>query len=195
MRGQSHAYAASEKLGALRYLGVSWGGVVAQQLAIGRPKRVRRLVLASTVSGVLSVPGRPAVLRHMLTPRRYYSRAYLESIAPTIYGGRARTDPNYLSQEAQVRLARPPSVRGYVGQMLAISTFTTLPNLHRIQAPTLVITGDDDPLVPIVNARVLARRIPGAVLHVVRDAGHLMLLDSVETVAPVLDAFLGNDTP
>jgi len=176
--------------GAVDVLGVSWGGVVAQQLAIAWPHRVRRLVLASTMAGVTGWPARPAVLRRMITPRRYYSRSYFEAVAPTIYGGRARRDPAYLQTEAQMRLARPPSWRGYFGQVLAISTFTTAPLLHRIQAPTLVVSGDDDPLVPLVNARLLAALIPRATLHVVRDGGHLILFDSTDEVGTVIETFL-----
>jgi poly(3-hydroxyalkanoate) depolymerase len=190
-----HAAVACALLRTLGYdrvdvLGVSWGGVVAQQLAIARPQRVRRLVLASTVVGVMSWPGRPSVLRHMMTPRRYYSREYFEAVAPTIYGGRARRDPGYLQGEAQARLARPPSLRGYLGQIAAISTFSSLPLLHRIQAPTLVLNGDDDPLVPLVNARVLSTLIPDATLHIVRDGGHLVLFDSADEVGGVISTFL-----
>ena len=169
---------------------MSWGGVVAQTLAITKPRRVRRLVLASTVTGAMGWPGRPSVLRKMMTPRRYYSRAYFEEVAPKIYGGRARRDPASLQSEAQMRLARPPSWRGYFGQVLAISTFTTLPWLPRIQAPTLVISGDDDPLVPLMNARILAALIPNATLHVVRGGGHLILFDTTEEVSGVIEAFL-----
>jgi len=193
-----HAAVASRLLGILGYdavdvLGVSWGGVVAQTLAITKPRRVRRLVLASTVAGAMGWPGRPSVLRKMMTPRRYYSRAYFEEIAPKIYGGRARRDPTSLHGEAQMRLARPPSWRGYFGQVLAISTFTTLPLLPRIQAPTLVISGDDDPLVPLVNARILAALIPRATLHIVRGGGHLILFDTTDEVAGVLEPFLARD--
>jgi poly(3-hydroxyoctanoate) depolymerase len=177
--------------GTIDVLGVSWGGVVAQTLAIARPRRVRRLVLASTVAGAMGVPGRPSVLRRMMTPRRYYSRAYFEQVAPTIYGGRARREPASLQGEAQVRLARPPSWRGYFGQVLAISTFTTLPLLPRLHAPTLVLSGDDDPLVPLVNARLLAALIPNATLHVVAGGGHLILFDSTDEVAGVIETFLG----
>jgi len=191
-----HAAVAARALQVLGYdcvdvLGVSWGGVVAQQLAIARPQRVRRLVLASTVAGAMAWPGRPSVLRRMMTPRRYYSREYFERVAPHIYGGRARREPASLQHEAQVRLARPPSLRGYFGQILAISTFTTAPLLHRIQAPTLVLTGDDDPLVPLVNARLLAALIPDATLHVVAGGGHLVLFDSTDEVGTVIDTFLG----
>ena len=148
-------------------------------------------MLASTVAGAMGWPARPSVLRKMLTPRRYYSREYFEAVAPKIYGGRARRDPASLQGELQIRLARPPSWRGYFGQVLAISTFTTVPLLHRIQAPTLVVSGDDDPLVPLVNARLLASLIPKASLHVVRGGGHLILFDSADEVAGVIEPFLG----
>src|SRR4051812_48544589 len=138
-----HAYVA---VGLLRHLGldrvdvlgVSWGGVVAQQLAIAYRQRVGHLVLASTMAGATGWPARPSVLRHMMTPRRYYSRSYLEQVAPIIYGGRARREPSSRHGEAQHRLARPPSWRGYVGQVLAVTTFPTAPLLHQIKAPTLV---------------------------------------------------------
>jgi poly(3-hydroxyalkanoate) depolymerase len=190
-----HATVAARLLATLGYetvdvLGVSWGGVVAQQLAIGHRRRVRRLVLASTMAGATGWPARPSVLRHMITPRRYYSRSYLEQVAPIIYGGRARTEPNSLHGEAQHRLARPPSFRGYLGQVLAISTFTTAPLLHRVKAPTLVVSGDDDPLVPLVNARLLTALIPDARLHVVRGGGHLILFDTADEVGAAIDEFL-----
>jgi poly(3-hydroxyalkanoate) depolymerase len=195
-----HAAVASRLLRQLGYdrvdaLGVSWGGVVAQQLAIAHRRQVRRLVLASTVPGVMSLPGRPWVVSRMMTPRRYYSRSYFDKVAPTIYGGRARRDPAFLQTETQFRLARPPSWRGYFGQILAISTFTTLPLLYRIKAPTLVLSGDDDPLVPVVNARLMASLIPDASLHVVRGGGHLVLFDTPEEVGAVLSAFLDAPDP
>jgi poly(3-hydroxyalkanoate) depolymerase len=190
-----HAALASRLLdelgvGPVDVLGVSWGGVVAQQLAIARRRRVRRLVLVSTAAGVTSLPGRPSALSRMITPRRYYSQSYFERVAPAIYGGRARRDPAYLQTETPLRLARPPSLLGYFGQILAISTFTTLPFLYRVRAPTLVLTGDDDPLVPVVNARILAAFIPGATLHIVPGGGHLVLFDSPDEVRGVLTSFL-----
>jgi poly(3-hydroxyalkanoate) depolymerase len=195
-----HAALASRLLRQLGYdrvdvLGVSWGGVVAQQLAITRRRRVRRLILASTVPGVMSVPGRPSVLSRMLTPMRYYSQSYFEKVAPTLYGGRVRRDPAYLKTETPLRLARPPSLRGYLGQILAISTFTTLPFLYRIKAPTLIVSGDDDPLVPVTNARVMAALIPDARLHIVQGGGHLVLFDTPDEVGAVLNSFLDEPDP
>ena len=74
-------------------LGISWGGGLAQQFALSRPDRVRRLVLVATGPGALMVPGNPRVLLRMLTPRRHRDPGYAARIAGELYGGSARTEP------------------------------------------------------------------------------------------------------
>ncbi len=74
-------------------LGLSWGGGLAQQLAVQSRRRVRRLVLVATGTGALMVPARPHVLAKMLTPRRHRDPEYAASVASEIYGGTMRTDP------------------------------------------------------------------------------------------------------
>src|SRR5262249_55746112 len=145
--------------------------------------------------GGRGVRGGSGAVSRRLPPGRYFSRSGCEEVAPRIYGGRARRDPAYLKTETPLRLARPPSLRGYFGQILAISTFTTLPFLHRIKAPTLIVSGDDDPLVPVTNARGMAGLIPDARLHIVRGGGHLVLFDSPDEVGAVLSSFLDEPEP
>jgi poly(3-hydroxyalkanoate) depolymerase len=176
-------------------LGYSWGGAVAQQLAHDFPHRVRRLVLAGTVCGLGSVPPPPSVLLHLLHPLRYYSYAYLRAVAPVLFGGRSSRDPTWLSGHARQRQVNPPSVLGYALQMLAISGWTSLPWLHTIRAPTLVLAGDEDPIVPPANARLLSRCIPDARLHLVRGGGHLFPLDQPLQTVGVLEDFLASDLP
>ncbi len=171
-------------------LGVSWGGVLAQVLAIRHPTAVRRLVLASTSCGVGSVPGRPSALWILATPRRYYSRSYLEKVAPTLYGGRIRREPDVFRRQAGARLTRPPSLFGYTSQVFAITTTSTLPFARCIKSRTLIMTGTDDPMVPTVNSRILRRAIPNSTLHVVEGGGHLFLFDSADTVVPMIADFL-----
>src|SRR5262249_31152693 len=88
-------------------LGVSLGGAVAQQLAFQAPERVGRLILAATACGLGAVPGNPLALAILLTPHRYYSRRYMNLVAPTLYGGGARRS-SLTDQQAVARLHRPP---------------------------------------------------------------------------------------
>ena len=71
-------------------LGISWGGGLAQQIALQNPRRCRRVVLVSTGTGALMIPARLRVLMTMATPRRHRDRAYLRAVAGDIYGGRIR---------------------------------------------------------------------------------------------------------
>ncbi len=171
-------------------LGVSLGGVVAQQLAHQAPRRVRRLVLAATGPGLGGVPGSPRVLLALATPRRYYQPDYYRRVAGRIYGGAARRDPDALLHGSPARFVERPSVRGYFGQLYAITGWTSLPWLHRLRQPTLVLAGDDDPIVPLLNGRILAHRISGARLHVVPGGGHLFLLEQPAEMAALVTRFL-----
>jgi poly(3-hydroxyalkanoate) depolymerase len=171
-------------------LGVSWGGAFAQELAYRHPDRVRRLVLAATSTGVLSVPGRPSALWVLATPRRYSSPAYYEQVAPLLYGGAFRKDPSLLRQQGHLRFIHPPSLRGYLWQLAAGMGWTSLYWLHRVKSPTLVLSADDDPIIPLANARILAARIPDARLRVIPDGGHLFLVTHAREVAPWIEEFL-----
>lgn len=152
-------------------LGFSWGGALAQQLALQHARRVRRLVLLSTGTGVLMVPGNARVLLRMLSPRRYRDARYATAVAPTLYGGSARRHTPEVRAVFK-SLERQGNSRGYAYQLLAGSMWTSLPLLALIRQPTLVLSGDDDPIVPLVNARILSMGIPRARLHIF-SGGHI----------------------
>jgi poly(3-hydroxyalkanoate) depolymerase len=78
---------------------------------------------------------------------------------------------------------------GYYWQLFAGLGWTSIHWLHKIRQPTLVLAGDDDPLIPLINMRVLAWRIPNAQLHIIDD-GHLFLITRAEAVAPIIMKFL-----
>jgi poly(3-hydroxyalkanoate) depolymerase len=170
-------------------IGVSFGGGIAQQLAFQSPARVRKLVLAATSCGLGGRPGNPLAMLALLTPLRYYSSRYLRLVAPHLYGGAARR-PTLLDQQTLARLNRPPSLRGYLLQLAAAAGWSSLPFLSRIRQPTLVLAGDDDPIIPLVNGRLLARLIPDARLQVIRGGGHLFLVERVRESAAAIDKFL-----
>jgi len=146
-------------------LGFSHGGAVAQQLAHAAPDRVRRLVLVSTSCGVGSTPGRTRDIRRNLA---------------VPLGGNPWP------------LADP---LGLFWQSLAVSSWSSIPFLGGIKASTLVVSGSRDRVVPPLNSRVLAGRIPGARLVVLPGRGHdLQRGDSAKELALVVEEFLSSDT-
>jgi len=170
-------------------LGVSWGGALAQQFAYLLPERCRRLILAATSTGMVMVPGRLSVMTKLANPRRYYDADYLKRIAPDLYGGLLRRDPTLIARH--VAHIQPPHGRGYLYQLAAIWGWTSLPWLHRIGQPTLILAGTEDPIVPLLNARLLAWLIPRSELVTVED-GHLFLTTSAHAVAPTVSRFLAD---
>ena len=168
-------------------LGISWGGGLAQQFALQHGKRCRRLVLASTGTGTIMIPGHPSILSKMATPRRYTDPSYLEEIAADIYGGDLRSTPEFMHELAQdMRLDQP---QGYFYQMWAAMGWTSLPWLPFLRQPTLILAGDDDPLIPLINARIMQRLIPRSKLHVYHG-GHLGLMTHEQELVPVIEQFL-----
>jgi poly(3-hydroxyalkanoate) depolymerase len=169
-------------------LGISWGGALAQQFALSHRHRCRRLVLVATGTGMLMVPGRPKVLARMATPRRYLDPDYAERIAADLYGGTIRADPGRARALLHGRTRVGPR-RGYLYQLAAGAGWSSLPLLPLIRQPTLLLAGDDDPIIPLVNARIMRRLLPDAELHIYHG-GHLGLLTEAAELAPVVDRFL-----
>jgi poly(3-hydroxyoctanoate) depolymerase len=173
-------------------LGVSWGGGLAQQFAIQYPGRCRKLILAATSAGAIMVPGRFSVISKLMSPRRYFDPLYMARIAPEIYGGEYRHNPDLARSFAYERQARQPNWLGYYYQLFAALGWTSLPWLPLLRQPTLVLAGSDDPIAPVINARILASLIPRAQLHVV-DSGHLFLVTRAQEVAPIIKRFLAGE--
>src|SRR5215471_18102092 len=168
-------------------VGVSWGGGIAQQFAHQYPGVCRRLVLAATSSGAIMVPARLSVLWKMATPRRFVDKNYMNKVAPQIYGGAFRKDPSMIGSHASAM----HGVRnlGYFYQLLAMTGWTSLPWLWSLPQPTLVLMGGDDPLVPVINGRILAQLIPNARLRLIDD-GHLFMVTQPKETAAMIEAFL-----
>jgi len=178
--------------GPVDVLGVSWGGALAQQFAHLYPARCRRLILAATSPGVIMVPGKLSVLTRLIGSRRYTDPAYLEKVGADIYGGIYRQDPDLLREHS--RHIQPPKGRGYVYQLMAAWGWSSLLWLRALRQPTLVMHGNDDPIVPLANAKILAARIRNATLYVIDD-GHLFLVARASEVAPVVRRFLRQELP
>jgi poly(3-hydroxyalkanoate) depolymerase len=169
--------------------GVSWGGAAAQEFAIRHPERCRTLTLAATCAGFVMVPGRPRVLLQLLSPRRYLDPTHLLRIGGQLYGGILRFERDLL--EVHARAMRGPSQRGYLYQLLAIWGWTSWHRLDRVQAPTLVLMGADDPIVPPVNGRIVAARLKRVTLETV-DCGHLFVLTRPQETARRVERFISD---
>ena len=165
-------------------LGLSFGGLVAQQLAHDAPTRVRGLVLVSTSCGLGGVPSNPAS----------WCNAMLSGVWPP--SGRqgpqrlARRWSRVIQRELRAGWTTSPRLGGLAEQIAAASLWSSLGWLPRLTQETLVITGTADALVPAANASILASRMPRAQIHRVHGGGHLCLLDRAAEVGPVVSAFL-----
>jgi poly(3-hydroxyoctanoate) depolymerase len=176
--------------GPVDVLGYSFGGAVAQQLAIDHPERVRRLILTATVPGLGGVQN-PWIVLKMMDPRiaRASGRKRAKRIA-SLVGGRSGSDPALLEAYERRRLIQPGTWEGRRQQIQALTGWSSIHRLGSIQAPTLVLVGDADPVVPLVNSRIFTSLIPNCRRHVVRGGGHLFPLDQPGEAAAVIEDFL-----
>lgn len=174
-------------IGAVDVFGVSWGGALAQQFVHDHPERSRSLTLAATSAGFVMVPGDLRVLSKLATPRRYTDPGYMREIGPDIYGGQFRMNRDLLDLHALAM--RGGSGRGYLYQLLAGAGWTSWLWLPQIRVPVLIMMGADDPIVPVVNGRILASRLPDARLDLV-ECGHLFILTQPEMTAQRVERFM-----
>jgi pimeloyl-ACP methyl ester carboxylesterase len=163
---------------------------VAQQLAFEAPARVRRLVLVATHCGIGCVPGSLYAIAGITTTLRFYSPTYFERTAPACFGGVTARDPFVRREMFAARQKQPPSAYGYFLQLLGAVGWSSLRFLHQIPHETLVVSGDDDPLVPHANAALLASRIPNATLEIVEAGGHLLLIDDAVNTSERVGRFV-----
>ncbi|MGO9450294.1 MAG: alpha/beta fold hydrolase [Candidatus Binataceae bacterium] len=155
--------------------GVSMGGMIAQEFALRHPGRTGSLTLGcTTAGGAHSVPPPPESLKVLTAPREgvppeeVIRRGWPLSFTPQYLAA------NRASLEARIPrlLAHPTPPFAFKRQMEGTYTLKTWDRLPEIKAPTLVITGAEDVLIPAANSKLLAERIPGAKLHLIPNAGH-----------------------
>jgi poly(3-hydroxyalkanoate) depolymerase len=166
-------------------MGVSWGGMLAQEFAYRYPDRVGKLVLAATSAGMPTIPGSIATLAKMASSFRYSDPEAMLPYLQSLYGGSSRNLETYASR------MQPPSSKGYMYQILAMAGWTSLRKLTRIRADTLIIMGAQDKLLPPVNGQILKFLLENAQLEILDDAGHLFVLTHLETITAMIDRFLG----
>ncbi|GAC1333990.1 MAG: alpha/beta hydrolase [Candidatus Dormibacteria bacterium] len=170
--------------------GASLGSMIAQELALSYPGRVRSLLLGCPSPGIIALPASPRWLRLTIgrqprTPEESFMRA-----ARLLYGISLQERPEAVEEVMQRRLAVEVSAVGIRRQFAAVLRWSSLSRLRRIAVPTLVIHGDRDRLIPVGNGRVIARLVPDARLHIFQGAGHVYGTDCPEEHEEVVLDFL-----
>jgi 3-oxoadipate enol-lactonase len=169
--------------------GVSLGGMIAQEFALGWPERLRKLVLGCTQAGFAAAhkPDRDVGLAFVGETDDWNTR--MRRLAPFAFGRSADGEAveAFIAKKAR-DLQSPES---YAAQLAAVALHDAHDRVAEIAAPTLVITGSEDQIIPPANSRVLADRIPGSVLHICPGAGHLFFREQPAETARVLEGFLG----
>ncbi|MGA8500770.1 MAG: alpha/beta fold hydrolase [Candidatus Sulfotelmatobacter sp.] len=169
--------------------GVSMGGMIAQEFALQYPGRVQSLILGCTAAGGPNVQRADPAAIEMLKARTWMSREEAaEAAVPFIYD--SATTRHLIDEDIAQRNPWPTSTVGYLAQLQAILAWESFSRLAQITAPTLVVHGKVDRLVPVGNGELIASRIRGAKLVLIERASHLFSTDQPEAAERTILEFL-----
>jgi len=155
--------------------GVSMGGMIAQEFALQYPARTRSLILGCTATGGPSAVRAENNVIDLLMARGMTLEQAREAVLPYIYD--AATPREKIDEDTRVRARWLPSLESYMAQLQGILAWESYSRIAQITAPTLVIHGKSDALVPPGNGELIAARIPGAKLVLLEHASHLFTTD------------------
>jgi len=169
--------------------GMSMGGMIAQELAISHPERVHRLVLGCTHAGIGHAAPAAAAASRAFALRTDDWALRMRTLAPFAFS--RDVAPSLLEAFIEKKSRDVQDPIGYRAQIDAVLAHDSEAELSTIRAPTLMLTGDDDRIIPGESSELLAHRIPSAELRIIRGAGHLFFLERPDETIEILAGFLG----
>ena len=173
--------------------GVSMGGMIAQEFALQYPQRVRSLILGCTAAGgPTAVRAEPEASRLLMARDKMSSEQAAEAAVPFIYD--STTPRERIDEDLAIRRPWFPRAEAYRAQLQGILAWEAYTRLPGIVAPTLVIHGESDRLVPPGNSKLIAERVAGAKLVMIPHASHLFLTDQTEVSLHAILQFLNEQT-
>ncbi len=165
-------------------LGISMGGMIAQQVAISYPKKVRGLILVSTHFGGLNhipIDGKTRALLSALPTETISLDQAMEMRLRATFNPQFLQENKILTEQINEWALRHPSpYHAQVHQADAADAFNAELELKEISAPTLIIHGDSDKAVPTKNGELIAERIPNSRLKIIKDASHFVIIEKYE---------------
>ena len=181
------------KLGRTHLVGISMGGFISIELAIRHPELVEKLVLVSTgAGGATNVPAQQEILALLVRNEAEDIETRTRRTYTAIAGkGYMAAHPEDMDEIVKIAKTKPMSLESYQRQLGAVMVHDASDRLDRISAPTLVIHGDYDPLVPYENGKYLAAHIKGARLSTYPGVGHLPIIEGAERFNREVIEFLG----
>jgi 3-oxoadipate enol-lactonase len=169
--------------------GISMGGIIAQEVALAFPERVRSLILGCTMhGGPQSVPADQKVLDVLMKRGQMTIEEAIEAMLPFVYD--SGTSRDELEIDIELRRQYPATPEGYYGQLQGILAYESRSRLSQITSPTLVIHGESDQLIPAENGRLIASLIPGAKLVMIPNASHIFMTDQPKATNDAVLGFL-----
>lgn len=193
MASDAAAVLDAARLESAHIFGISMGGMIAQEFALQYPQRVRSLILGCTASGGPHAVRSDAETTAMLMGRGNMTKEEAaEAAVPFIYDkGTPRT---LIDEDIERRRPFFPEAKAYNAQLQGILAWEAYSRLSKISAPTLVIHGESDRLVPVGNGKLIAERIPGAKLVILKNASHIFPTDQTEAAHRAILDFLATVT-
>jgi 3-oxoadipate enol-lactonase len=174
--------------GPAHIVGLSVGGMIAQNFALARPDLVRSLVLVDTTSTFPDTVRTALLERARLTRAQGMGAILKQTLERWFTEDFIQRRPDVIDRVTRTLLADDPEIHAGMWEMIA--TLDTAPRLASLDRPTLMVVGEHDPSTPVAASRAMAERIPGAVLHIVPDASHLAPLEQPSLVNEILQGFL-----